>query len=116
MNRSVIACACADIPGAARSTVMFGLMMPIVLALLFAAVLTVVCAVAWTADRLLRRPPAGVERHDTDAPPPGAPAGPPSDTEPEARSGLDEFTWTEEHPAGRPPRRRPGPAHPGPRH
>ncbi|MFF3505460.1 hypothetical protein [Streptomyces sp. NPDC003247] len=98
MNHSVMACACADIPGAARSTVLFGLIMPIALALLTVAVLTVVCAVAWTADRLLRRPPTRAERHDTDAPPPGAPAGPPSDPEPEARTGLDAFTWTEEHP------------------
>ncbi|MFD7130928.1 hypothetical protein [Streptomyces sp. NPDC059894] len=108
MNRSMLACACADIPGAARSTVMFSLIMPIVLALLATAALAVVCAVAWTADRLLRRPPAGAERHDADAPPPDAPppdapppdapAGPRPDTEPGVRSGLDAFTWTEEHP------------------
>ncbi|MGC9539042.1 hypothetical protein [Streptomyces sp. UG1] len=78
----MFACACADVPGIARSTVAFGVMMPIMLLLLVGAVLTAVFAVAWGVDRLLRPRSHGMGNNSA---------------EPE-HTGLDAFTWTEEEP------------------
>ncbi|QOV33850.1 hypothetical protein IM697_27105 [Streptomyces ferrugineus] len=91
----MFACACADVPGIARSTVAFGVMMPIMLLLLVGAILTAVFVMAWGVDRLLRPRPHG-RGSNSDAAPGDSP-GHSFDAEPE-RGGLDAFTWTEEEP------------------
>ena len=52
----MFACACADVPGIARSTVAFGVFMPVMLLLLGGAVLSAVFAAAWVADRTVASP------------------------------------------------------------
>ncbi|MEV0170395.1 hypothetical protein AB0I00_04605 [Streptomyces sp. NPDC050803] len=94
----MIACACADVPGIARSTVMFGVFMPVVLLLLAGAALTAVFALAWAADRMLRPRPQGTAHGNGTGH--GDTVGPLSNTGP-GSVGLDAFTWTEEEPRER---------------
>ncbi|CAM5657045.1 Secreted protein OS=Streptomyces aurantiogriseus OX=66870 GN=GCM10010251_93800 PE=4 SV=1 [Streptomyces aurantiogriseus] len=94
----MIACACADVPGIARSTVAFGVVMPVVLLLLTGAILCAIAVVAWAGQRLLGpRPHSKAYEHDMGR---GDTAGHSVPTEP-GYGGLDTFTWTEQPPGER---------------